>query len=156
MSDPGFTRPDLFSIPAAKQAELAAAARGLLSAGSYPSADNNPLAPLTRDVARTLAEAGFTLHHCHWYDLLCWPGGVCLMPIPVESGTGPSGIAVCWTIHDVLPDWDWRVTYSQICQLMNAVPGSVLHAFGDLDRQRGTAGTCLATSHRGQQTEAGR
>jgi hypothetical protein len=34
MSDPAFTRPDLFSIPAAEQAELAAAVRGLLSADS--------------------------------------------------------------------------------------------------------------------------
>jgi hypothetical protein len=79
MSDPGFTRPDLFSIPAVEQAELTAAARGLLSGGSYPSAGNNPL-----------------------------------------------------------------------------VPDSVLHAFGELDRQHGTGGTCLATGHRGQRTEAGR
>ena len=156
MSDPAFTRSDLFSIPATEQAELAAAVRGLLSADSYLPADNNPLAPLTRDVARTLVEAAFTLHHCHRYDLLCWLGGVCLMQIPAESGTGPSGIAVSWATHDLLLDWDWRVTYSHACQLMNAVPGSVLHAFGYLDRQRGTGGTCLVTSHRGQRTEAGR
>jgi hypothetical protein len=79
MSDPGFTRPDLFSIPAVEQAELTAAAQGLLSGGSYPSAGNNPL-----------------------------------------------------------------------------VPVSVLHAFGELDRQHGTGGTCLATGHRRQRTEAGR
>jgi hypothetical protein len=79
MSDPGFTRPDLFSIPAVEQAELTAAARGLLSSGSYPSAGNNPL-----------------------------------------------------------------------------VPDSVLHAFGELDRQHSTGGRCLATGYRGQRTEAGR
>jgi hypothetical protein len=156
MSDHAFTRPDLFSIPAAEQAELAVAVRGLLNSDRYPSADNNSLAPLARDVARTLAEAGFTLHHCHWCDLLCWPGGVCLMPILPESGTGRSGIALSWTTHDLLTGWGWRVACSHICQLMNAVPGSVLHAFGDLDRQRGTGGTCLVTGHRGQGTEAGR
>jgi hypothetical protein len=53
MSDPAFTRSDLFSIPAAEQAELATAARGLLSVGSYPPVVKNPLAPLIRDVAHT-------------------------------------------------------------------------------------------------------
>jgi hypothetical protein len=33
---------------------------------------------------------------------------------------------------------------------------SVLHAFGELDRQHDTGGKCLATGHRGQRTEAGR
>jgi hypothetical protein len=94
------------------------------------------------------------LHHCHRYDRLCWPGGVCLMPIAAESGTGRSGIAVSWT-HDLLPGWDWRATYSHTCQLMNAVPGSVLHAFGYLDRQCGTGAACLVPGHRGQRTEAG-
>jgi hypothetical protein len=55
MSDPAFTRPDLFSIPDAEQAELAAAVRGVLRAGGYPPAGNNPLAPLTGDSARTPA-----------------------------------------------------------------------------------------------------
>jgi hypothetical protein len=78
------------------------------------------------------------------------------MPIPAESGTSPSGIAVSWTTRDLLPDWDWRATYSHTCPLMNTVPGSVLHASGDLDRQRGSGGTRPVTSHRGQRTEAGR
>lgn len=79
-----------------------------------------------------------------------------LKPIPAESGTGRSGIAVCWTIHDLLPGWDWRATCSHTCQLMNAVPGSVLHASGYLDRQPGIGGAWLVTGDRGQRTEAGR
>jgi hypothetical protein len=39
---------------------------------------------------------------------------------------------------------------------VNAEPGSVPNASKYLDRQRGTAGTCLVTCHRGQRTEAGR
>jgi hypothetical protein len=152
MSDPAFTQSDLFSITAMEQVELAAAVRGLLSANSYWSAGNNPLSPPTRDVARTLAEAGFTLHHCHRYDLLpvlAWR--MCMLPIPAESG---SGIAASWTTHDLLPDWDWRITCSDTCQLMSALPRSLLHMFRVPDRRRGTAGTCLAT-RRGQRTEAG-
>ena len=157
MSDPGFTRPDLCSIrAAAEQAEFAGAARGLLSADGYPLAEDNPLAPLARDVARTLVEAGFTLHHCDRYDPLWRLGGVCLMPIPAESGTGRSAIAISRTTHDLLPDQDWRATCSHTCQLLNAALGSVLHAFRYLDRQRGTGGACLVTGHRGQRTEAGR
>jgi hypothetical protein len=78
------------------------------------------------------------------------------MPIPAESGTGPSDIAVSRTTHDLLPDWARHVTYSHTYQLRNAASGSVLHAFGDLERQRGTGGMYLRTSHRGQRTEAGR
>jgi hypothetical protein len=157
MSDPAFIRPDLFSIPAAEQAELATAVCGLLSADSYRPAGNNPVAPPTRDVVRTLAEAGFTSHYCHRYDLLALLARrACLMPITAESGTGPSGKAGSWTTHDLLLDWDWPVACSHTCQLMNATPGSGLHAFGYLARQRGTGGPCLATGHRGQRTEAGR
>jgi hypothetical protein len=157
MSDPGFTRPDLCSIPAAaEQAEFAGAARGLLSTDGYRQAGDDPLAPLAHDVACALVEAGFMLYPCHRHDPLCWLGGVCLMPIPAESGTGRSGIAVSRTTRDLLPGWDWRATCSPTCQLMNAVPGSVLHASGYLDRQPGTGGACLVTGHRGQRTEAGR
>jgi hypothetical protein len=78
------------------------------------------------------------------------------MPNPAESGTGRSAIAVSRITHDFLLDWDWLATCSHTCQLVKAVPGSVLHAFGYLDRQRGTGGACLVISHRGQRTEAGR
>ena len=156
MSDHRFTRPDLFSIPAAVQAECAAAIRGLLSADSYPSASDHPLAQQTRDVARTLGGAAFTLHHCHRHEPLCWLGVVCRMPIPRESGTGRTGITVSWTTHDLLLNWDWCATCSHTCQLMNTVPGSVLDVCRDLDRRHGTGNTWLETGHRGQRTEARR
>jgi hypothetical protein len=156
MSDPGFTRPDLFSIPAAEQAQLTTAVRGLLSADSYPSACDHPLAPRTRDADRTLVEAAFTLHHCHRHDPLCWLGGAYPMPIPPESGTGPTDVRVSWATHDLLTGWDWCATYSHTRQLTNAVPGSVLDVFGELDRRRGIGSTCLETSHRGQRMETGR
>jgi hypothetical protein len=143
-------------MPVAGQAQLTTAVRGLLSADGYPSASGHPLAPRTRDADHTLVEAAFTLHHCHRHDPLCWLGGVYLMPIPPESGTGPTGVTVSWATHDLLLNWDWRAICSRTCQLMNAAPGSVLDLFGDLDRRHGTGSTWLETGHRGQRTEAGR
>ena len=91
MSDPEFERPDLTpSRAAASQAEFTEAFRGLLSADGYPLAEGEPLVPLARDVARSLIEAGFTLHHCDQHDLLYRLGGVCLMPIPVKPTTAGS------------------------------------------------------------------
>lgn len=59
MSDPGFTRSDLCSIGGAVGlAESADADRSLLGADGYPQAGDGPHAPLTRDVVRTLFEAG--------------------------------------------------------------------------------------------------
>ena len=54
MPDPGFTRPDLCSIPAADtQAEPAGAARGGLSADSHPLAGDDPDALLDLQAAFT-------------------------------------------------------------------------------------------------------
>ena len=59
MPDPGFTKPDLCSICAvASRADCATAARGVLSDDGYPLADDDPLAPVARDVARTLGTGG--------------------------------------------------------------------------------------------------
>ena len=70
MSGPGFTQPDLCSIRAATgQAESADAVRGLLSADGYSLASDYPLGSRTCNVARTLAEVGFTLHHRDRYRL---------------------------------------------------------------------------------------
>jgi hypothetical protein len=159
MSDPGFTRPDLAPLhAAASQAEFAEAVRGLVSADGYPLADDDPLAPLARDVARSLVEAGFTLHHCDRHDPLYRLGGVCLMPIPAESGTGYSGIAVSWTTHNLLLfDWDRYGTYHRTLQLMNATLAGILHAFGYSVQQLGTGGAWLVTDHCAQKaTGAGR
>lgn len=157
MSGPGFTRPDLCSIRAATgQAESVGAVRDLLSADGYSLAGDYPLAPLARDAARTLVEAGFTLHHRDRHDPLHRLHGARLMPIPAESSTSRSTIAGSRTSHDLLLDSDWRATRSHARQLVNEVPGGVLHVLWYLDRQRDTAGACQVTSHRGQRAEAGR
>jgi hypothetical protein len=71
MSGPGFTRPDLCSISAAtEQTEFADAVSGLLSADGYPLDSDYTLGPLAPNVARTLVEEGFTMHHRDRYDPL--------------------------------------------------------------------------------------
>lgn len=76
MSDPDFERPDLAPLrAAASQAEFAEAFRCLLSADGYPLAEGELLTPLACDVARSLIEAGFTLHHCDRHDPLYRLGG---------------------------------------------------------------------------------
>ena len=55
MSGPGFARPDLCSIPdAARQEELAEAARGGFSADGYPPGDDDPPVPLTSGIDRAI------------------------------------------------------------------------------------------------------
>ena len=158
MSGPGFTRPDLCSIRAIdSRAEFADAARGVPSADGYTLPDDAPLVPLARDVARTVVKAGSTVHHCDRHDPLYWLCGVHLMPIPAESGTGRSGIAVSWTAGNLLmPGWDRYDTYRRTRQLVNAAPGGVLGGFGYSVQQFGADGAWLVTGHRGQRTEAGR
>jgi hypothetical protein len=59
MPDPGFTKPDLCLIcAAASRADCATAARGVLSNDGYPPADDDPLAPMARDVVRTPGTGG--------------------------------------------------------------------------------------------------
>ncbi len=156
MSDPEFERPDLTpSRAAASQAEFTEAFRGLLSADGYPFAEGEPLVPLARDVARSLIEAGFTLHHCDQHDPLYRLGGACLMPIPGEAGH--RGIAVSWTTHNLLLlDWDRYGIYSRTLQLMNAALGGVLHGFGYRAQELGTGGAWLVSGRRDQETGAGR
>ena len=58
MPGPGITQPDLCSKRAAgRREEFAGAARGPLSADSYPLTGDDPLAPLPLYAARTLVEA---------------------------------------------------------------------------------------------------
>ena len=158
MSDPDFERPDLAPLrAAASQAESAEAFRGLLGAGGYPLAEGESFTPLACDVARSLIEAGFTLHHCDRHDPLYRPGGACLVPIPAGSGTGRSGIAVSWATRNLLfLDLDRHGTCHRTRQLMNAAPGSVLHGFGYRVQPPGTGGAWLVAGHRDQQTGAGR
>ena len=74
----------------AETAELADAVAGLADAYGRPLPASDPLAPLARDIARTLTEAGFTLHHCAQNHPLYRLGGVCL--VPVARGHDPGGV----------------------------------------------------------------
>ena len=150
MSDTDLHQPDLGPLRAvAEGAELAQAVSGLVRADGYPLADSDPLAPLARDIACSLVEAGFTVHHCARHDLLYRLGGVCLLPIRAEVGTGRSGIAVSWTTHTLLlSDWDRYSTYRGTQQIMNAALGGVLRAFGYPVAPFGSGGAWLVTGHR--------
>ncbi len=67
-------QPDLAALRAAAgDAEFAEAEARLVSACGYPLADAGPLA---RDLARSLTEAGLSLHHCAAHDPLYRLGGV--------------------------------------------------------------------------------
>ncbi len=77
MSEPGSTRPDLFSIRSAdEQEELAESVRGRFSADGYPPADDDPPAPLTSGIDRAirlstaaavLAVAGIAAYVSYWH-----------------------------------------------------------------------------------------
>ena len=149
MSDQDFEQPGLAPLRAvASEAEFAEAFRRILSAGGYP---------LAGDVARSLIEAGFTLHHCDRHDPLYRLGGVCLVPIRAGLSTGRSGIAVSWTTHDLLLfDWDRYGSYHHTLQLMNAALGGVLDGFGYDVQPFGTGGAWLVSGRRDQKTGAER
>jgi hypothetical protein len=147
MTDTDLRRPDPGPLRAAAEAaELAHAVSGLVS---------DPLAPLTRDIARSMTEAGLTVHHCAQHEPPYRLGGVCLLAAPAESGTGHGGIAVSWTVHNLLlPDRDRYGTYTGTQQAMNAALGGVLRAFGYPVTPFGSGGAWLVTGRR--ETEAGR
>jgi hypothetical protein len=76
MPGPGFARPDLCSIRAAEQEELAEAVRGGFGADGYPPGDDDPLAPLTSGIDRAirlstavavLAVAGIAAYVSYWH-----------------------------------------------------------------------------------------
>lgn len=150
------SRPDLSALRAvAERDELADAEHELRNVfgGPLPSADL--LAPLAQEIARSLTEAGFTLHHCDRHDPLCRLGGVCLTPIPAEFHLGRSGIAVSWTTHDLLlMDWDRFGIYHGTIKVMNAALGKVLCDFEYLVAQLGTGGSWLVTGRREQEVRA--
>jgi hypothetical protein len=156
MTETDFLQPDPGPLRAAAEAaELARAVSGLVSIDGCRLADGDPLAPLARDIARSMTEAGLTVHHCAQHDPLYRLGGVCLLPVPAESGTGSSAIAVSWTAHNLLLlDWDRYGTYSGTQQAMNTALGGVLRAFGYPVTPFGSGGAWLVTGRRG--TETGR
>jgi hypothetical protein len=92
MTDTDLRQPDPGPLRAAAEAaELAQAVSGLASTGGYRLADSDPLAPLARDIARSMTEAGLTVHHCAQLEPPYRLGGVCLLAVPAESGTGHGG-----------------------------------------------------------------
>ena len=152
MSHTDLGQPDLAALRAAAgNAEFAGA--GLVSSCGYPLADTGPLA---RDLARSLSEAGLSLHHCAAHDPLFCLGGVCLLQVPAGAGTGQGGISVSWTTYDLLlRDQPRYNTYQDAHQAMNAVLGSVLTAFGYQLAPFGSGGAWLVTGRRSRGTEAG-
>ena len=156
MTDTDLRQPDLGPLRAAAEAaELAQAVSGLVSIDGCRLADGDPLAPLARDIARSMTEAGLTVHHCAQHDPLYRLGGVCVLAVPAGSGTGHGGIAVSWTVHNLLLlDWDRYGAYTGTQQAMNTALGGVLRAFGYMVTPFGSAVAWLVTGCRG--TEAGR
>ena len=156
MTDTDLHQPDLGPLRAAAEAtELAQAVSGLVSTHGRRLADSDPLAPLARDIARSLTEADLTVHHCAQHDPLYRLGGVCVLAVPAESGTGHGGIAVSWTVHNLLLlDWDRYGTYTGTQRDMNTALGGVLRAFGYPVTPFGPGDAWLVTGRRG--TEAGR
>ena len=155
MTDTDLHQPDLGPLrAAAAAAELAQAVSGLVRIDGCRLADSDPLAPLARDIARSMTEAGLTVHYCARHDPLYRLGGVCVLAVPAESGTG-SGIAVSWTVHNLLVlDGARYGTYVSTQQAMNTALGGVLRAFGYPVAPFGSGGAWLVAGRRG--TEAGR
>lgn len=156
MTDTNLHQPDLSPLRAAAEAaEIGQAVTGLAGIDGCRLAGSDPLAPLARDIARSMTEAGLTVHHCARHDPLYRLGGVCVLAVPAESQTGPGGIAVSWTAHNLLLlDWDRYGTYTGTQQAMNTALGGVLRAFGYAVMPFGSGGAWLVTGRRG--TEAGR
>ena len=158
MTDTDFLQPDLGPLRAAAgAAELAQAVAGLASIDRCRLADSDPLAPLGREIARPVTEAGLTVHHRARRYPLCRLGGVCLLAVPPGLADGPAGVAVSWTPHNLLVlDWDRYGTYAGTQQAMNSAPGSVLRAFGYLVTPFGSGGAWLVTGRRDDDPGAGR
>ena len=146
---------DLSALRAsAGNAEFAEAQARLVSPCGYPPVGVGPLA---RDLARSLTEAGSTLHHCAADDPLYRLGGVCLLPVPAGGGAGEGGISMPWTAHDLLLRDQLRYrTYRDTHQAVNAAVGSVLTAFGYQAAPSSIGGAWLVTGRRTGGTEAGR
>ena len=135
---------------AAEAAELAQAASGLVSVDGCRLAGSGPLAPLARDIARSMTEAGLTGHRCARHDPLCRLGGGCVLAVPAGSGTGHGGIAVSGTAHYLLRlDRDRHGICTGTRQAMNTALGRVLRAFGYAVTPFGSGGAWLVAGRRG-------
>ena len=158
MSDTDFTKPDLGPLRAvAEAAELAHAASGSVTTHGCRLVGSDPLAPLADDIARSMTEAGLTVHHCAPHHPLYRLGGVCLLLVPAGPAAGRAGIVVSWTTHSLLLlDWDRHGTYAGTQQAMNTAIGGILRAFGYAAGPFGFGGAWLVTGRRHQDQGAGR
>src|SRR5271166_6425726 len=102
MTDTGLHQPDPGPLRAAAEAaELAQAVSGLVSIDGCRLAGSGPLAPLARDIARPVTEAGLPVRHCARHHPLYRLGGVCLLAVPAGLADGRAGVAVSWTAHNL-------------------------------------------------------
>jgi hypothetical protein len=153
-------RPDLGPLrEAAERGELAAAVACLAGSSGLRLRNDDPLAPLAREVARTLTLAGFAVHHCVQADSLYRLGGVCLLPVTGwGSAGGQAGVAVSWTTHSLLSlDWDRWGEYRDVLEAMNGALAGVLNALGFCVEPFGPGGASLVAGRRdGDEPEAAR
>jgi hypothetical protein len=151
--------PDLGPLRAvAEREELAAAASRPANGYGRPLLAGDPLAPLARDVARALTEAGFTLHHCAHGHPLYRLGGVCLLPIArSHDPKGRGGVVVSWTTHDLLSlDWDRWNEYHSTQEIMNSALAEVLDALRYERWPFGSGGAWIVTGRLPGRLRAGR
>jgi hypothetical protein len=143
----GLEPPDLGPLRAlAGTAEFADAVARLADAYGRPLSASDPLAPVARDIARALTEAGFTLHHCAQSDPLYRTGGVCLVPVARgHDPDGRGGAVISWTTHNLLSlDWGrWREY-----QGAQGVMSEVLDALGFEVSPFGLGGAWIVTGRR--------
>ena len=105
----GLESPGLGPLRAlAETAEFAEAVARLADAYGRPLPADDPLAPLARDIARALTEAGFTLHHCSSSHPLYRLGGVCL--VPVARGQTRMAVAGWWSPGPLTTCCPWTGT----------------------------------------------
>jgi len=142
----------------AKRTELADAVARLADGYGRPLAAGDPVAPLARDVACALVEAGFTLHHCARHHPLYRLGGVCLLPVARgHDPNGKGGVVVSWTTHDLLSlDWDRWTEYHGAHEVMNGALAQVLDALGYRIQPFGCGGAWIVTGRRVHREETGR
>jgi hypothetical protein len=150
-AEDGFQPPDLRPLRALAEREELADARDRLTGGlRNPLRSGDPHAPLARDVAAALTEAGLTLHNCTPHHPRYRLGGVCVLPVPGgHNPDGQGGIAVSWTTHNLLAlDWERGREQQDTQQAMNRALASVLKALGYQVRPFGTGGASLVTGPR--------
>jgi hypothetical protein len=157
MSNPDFTKPGLGPLRAtAEAADFTKAASGLAGAYGGHLTVSGTLAPLARAIARSMTEAGLTVHHCALHDPRCRLGGVCLLPVPAGPASDHAGVVLSWTTHALLLDWDRYGTRAVTQQAMNAAIGAILRAFGYAAEPFGSGGAWLVAGRPTQDPGAGR